>query len=255
MVRALVEWHFWLLFVVVCVVSLGFTLTAGRLACRIPQSGETLPGGVGELFGIIGAAFGIILAFIIFVQWSATDHMSSAIEAETASLASILRYTDTFDPSGLINRAVLDYRDVIVDVEIPALRRGDLDSAWKAGAEELDNLVSLMEGIAPPSGSQAFYDKAVDHVDSLTSTRRDRVEISQTDLSLALWSFVVISTLIVLLFVALIRPADSLAAVLMLSAVAVFVGLTLSLVISLNYPLNGPLSVSLDPYFTGKLAG
>lgn len=255
MVRSLVEWPFLLLLVVVCASCGVVVLVAGRVARRVPQHGPDLPSGVGELFGIIGAAFGIILAFIIFVQWSANDKIEATIDTETGALASILRYTDAFDPSGLVNHAVFSYRDTVMKVEIPALRAGHIDEAWSTGGKALDELVTTMQGVIPPSASQSFYDLALGHLDTLTEARRARIELSQSDLSVALWWFVIASTIIVLFFVALIRPADSIASILMLSAVAVFFGLTLSLIVSLNYPLNGPLSVSLHPFYTGKLAG
>ena len=69
-----------------------------------------------------------------------------------------------------------------------------------------------------------------------------------------MWWFVILSTVLVMFFIALIRPADSIGAVLMLLSVAVFFGLTIALIVSLNYPLNGPVSVSLEPYFRGALA-
>lgn len=253
MIRSLVEWPFVFLLLFVSALCAIVGLGAGHLTKRLPQRGEDLPSGVGELFGIVGAAFGIILAFIIFVQWNSNDKMDSTINTETGALASILRYTDDFDPSGMVKHAVYEYRDVIVNDEIPALRAGHIDEAWQKGGKALSELVDTVQGITPPGASQTFYDLAAGHIDTLTATHRERIELSQSDLSIPMWWFVILSTILVLFFVALIRPADSIGAVLMLSAVAVFFGLTIALIISLNYPLNGPVSVSLEPYFRGIL--
>lgn len=254
MIRSLVEWPFLLLLLTIAALCALFALTAGHFTKKLPQRGEDLPSGVGELFGIVGAAFGIILAFIIFVQWNANDRMDSTINTETGAMAAILRYTDDFDPSGMVKHAVLTYRDVIVNEEIPALREGRIDDAWKAGGKSLTELVNTIEGVIPPGSSQTFYDLAAGHADTLTATHRERIELSQSDLSAPMWWFVILSTVLVMFFIALIRPADSVGAVLMLLSVAVFFGLTIALIVSLNYPLNGPVSVSLEPYFRGMLA-
>lgn len=254
MVRTLVEWPFLVLLLSVSALCVLFALGAGHFTKRLPQKGEHLPSGVGELFGIVGAAFGIILAFIIFVQWNSNDRMDSTINTETSALAAILRYTDDFDPSGMAAHAVSTYRDVIVNEEIPMLREGRIDEAWRRGGEALTELVNTIEGITPPSSSQTFYDLAADHLDTLTHTHRERIELSQSNLSIPMWWFVILSTLLVLFFVALIRPADSAGALLMLSAVSIFFGLVIALIVSLNYPLNGPVSVSLDSYFRGMLS-
>jgi len=254
MVRSLVEWPFVLLLTFVSALCVCVVLGAGHLTKRLPQRGEDLPSGVGELFGIVGAAFGIILAFIIFVQWNANDKMDSTINTETGAMAAILRYTDDFDPSGMVKHAMYTYRDVIVNVEIPALRAGHIDEAWQKGGKALTELVNTVEGVTPPGSNQTFYDLAAGHIDTLTTTHRERIELSQSDLSVPMWWFVILSTILVLFFVALIRPADSFGAILMLASVAVFFGLTIALIVSLNYPLNGPVSVSLDPYFRGILS-
>lgn len=253
MVRTLVEWPFLLLLLAISALCVLFALAAGHFTKRLPQKGEHLPSGVGELFGIVGAAFGIILAFIIFVQWNSNDRMDTTINTETGAMSAILRYTDDFDPSGMVAHAVWTYRDVIVNEEIPMLREGRIDEAWRRGGEALAELVNTVEGITPPGSSQTFYDLAAGHLDTLTQTHRERIELSQSDLSIPMWWFVILSTLLVLFFVALIRPADSAGAVLMLSAVSIFFGLTIALIVSLNYPLNGPVSVSLDSYFRGVL--
>ena len=254
MVRSLVEWPFLLSLLSISAACAAFALGAGHFTKRLPQRGEHLPSGVGELFGIVGAAFGIILAFIIFVQWNSNDRMETTINTETGAMAAILRYTDDFDPSGMVAHAVYTYRDVIVNEEIPALRDGRIDEVWKTGGAALTELVNTVEGIRPPGSSQTFYDLAAGHLDTLTQTHRERIELSQSNLSRPMWWFVILSTLLVLFFVALIRPADSFGAVLMLSAVSVFFGLTIALIVSLNYPLNGPVAVSIEPYFRGILA-
>jgi hypothetical protein len=253
MVKTLVEWPFPLLVLVFCCGSSAALFGLGYVFRRLPKHSVHLPNLERELFALVGAAFGIILAFIIFVQWSENDKMRSTINTETGAMAAMLRYTEDFDTTGEVKDAVYAYRDVIVKVAVPALKDGRVDDAWSEGGAGLSTLVRALQKIEPTNETQTFYDLAAANVDTLTTTHRDRIELSQSDLSVPMWSFVILYTLLMLALVALIQPADSPSAVLLLCSVAIFFGLTLSLIVTLNFPFNGTITASLEPYYRGIL--
>lgn len=253
MVKTLVEWPLGLLLAVMCTACAVLLFGLGWVFARIPRHHVNLPTLERELFALIGAAFGIILAFVIFVQWTDNDKMKSIIESETGSMAAILRYSEGFDANGEVRNAVLAYRDTVVNVAIPALEDGRVDDAWSVGGAGLTVLIRAFDAIEPNDSSQTFYEMSAQHLDTLTQTHRERIEVSQSDLSAPMWWFILLFSALMLVLVAMIQPADSVDAFLLLCSVVAFFGLTLTLVVSLNYPLNGTFTASTEPYFRGVL--
>ena len=253
MVKTLVEWPFAVLLVAMCALCAALLFGTGWAVKRFLSDRVSLPTLERELFALIGAAFGIILAFVIFVQWTDNDRMKSIVENETGAMAAVLRYSEGFDPSGDLDEAVLAYRDLVVNVAIPALKDGRADDAWNVGGAGLTLLIRTFDKIDPAEENQTFYDLAAGHIDALTTTHRERIEVSQSDLSPPMWWFVILFSVLMLVLVALIQPPDSLGAILLLGSVVAFFGLTLTLIVSLNYPLNGTFATSIEPYFRGVL--
>lgn len=253
MVKTLVEWPFSVLLVAMCAVCAVLLFGTGWLLQRFLSERVSLPTLERELFALIGAAFGIVLAFVIFVQWTDNDRMKSIVDTETGAMAAVLRYSESFDTAGEMDEAVLAYRDLVVNVSVPALKDGRVEDAWNIGGAGLTLLIRTFDQIEPTEANQTFYELAAGHIDTLTTTHRERIEVSQSDLSPPMWWFVILFSVLMLVLVALIQPPDSLGAILLLGSVVAFFGLTLTLIVSLNYPLNGTFTASIEPYFRGVL--
>ena len=145
MVKTLVEWPFSVLLVAMCAVCAVLLFGTGWVFQRFLSERVSLPTLERELFALIGAAFGIILAFVIFVQWTDNDRMKSIVDTETGAMAAVLRYSESFDTVGEMDEAVLAYRDLVVNVSVPALKDGRVEDAWNIGGAGLTLLIRTFD--------------------------------------------------------------------------------------------------------------
>src|ERR1700730_12252064 len=77
----------------------------------------------GFTFGVIGAFYGLLLAFVIVAAWERFDRADEKVQGEAMALASLYRLSKAF-PQPLqhnLQRAIRDYADHAINVEWPAM--------------------------------------------------------------------------------------------------------------------------------------
>src|ERR1700677_4749150 len=86
---------------------------------RLKQNHEV----AGFTFGVIGAFYGLLLAFVIVAAWERFDRADEMVQGEAMGLASLYRLSKGF-PQPLqhnLQQAIRDYTWHAIDVEWPAM--------------------------------------------------------------------------------------------------------------------------------------
>ena len=166
-----------LLVVVVVAAVLGIVLLAVFAVRRwLPATREGFDAEVSsQMLGVVASLFGLLLAFVVVIEFQAFSAAGDNVGSEADSLEAIVRDSYAFgDPGGMAVRAAIgDYVRVVVEREWPLMREGkESPAAWDA----IDRVFSAMQAYTPVSTAQvAFYDDSVRHLNAVLEARSDRI--------------------------------------------------------------------------------
>ncbi|MFF5446823.1 DUF4239 domain-containing protein [Streptomyces sp. NPDC012888] len=210
---------------------------------------------VGVALGMFGAIYGIILAFVVVTLWTQLENTQTVVAAEATDLAVVVRSAEAFpaEDRARIERAVGDYTHGVVDVQWPLMREGR--PSYGATSEQMHRIYTALQAYEPATGRQrAFYDEAVTRLSDVTEQRRARITMAETSLPVLLQLLVYGGALVILPLTLLFGLRSLKLQLLFVSAVAGLIGFSLLLVLVLDRPFAGELSVSPAPYKEGALA-
>ena len=150
--------------VVVTVVFSGLSVL-GLYLVRILVPLETLKKNhevAGFTFGVLGAFYGLLLAFVIVAAWERFDRANESVQEEGVALISLYRLSKGFSAptAGDMQRAIRGYTHRLIDVEWPAMANAKFASIDDSvGTLSLWQIVATYQrrGSAPgTAGRQEF---------------------------------------------------------------------------------------------------
>ncbi|MCB5179695.1 bestrophin-like domain [Streptomyces antimicrobicus] len=210
---------------------------------------------VGVALGMFGAIYGIILAFVVVTLWTQMENTQNVVASEATDLALVVRSAEAFPPAdrSRVERAVGDYVHAVVEVQWPRMRDGR--PSFDATAEQTHAMYTALQGYEPASArTQAFYEEAVARLNDAAGQRRARITAAEQSLPTLLQILVYGGALVILPLTFLFGLRSLKMQLLFVGAVAALIGFSLLLVLVLDRPFSGELSVSAEPYKQAALA-
>ncbi|MET8636077.1 bestrophin-like domain [Streptomyces sp. NPDC004096] len=204
-----------------------------------------------ELFGAI---YGIVLAFVIVTLWTELEQVQAVVTSEATDLAVMSRNAHSFpdDVQKKLDRAIGDYVHAIVEDAWPLMRDGK--NSLSATSGKLEALYAVLQNYNPKSASeQAFYSKSVERLNDVTAQRRTRILAATQQLPPLLQVLTYGGALVVMLITLLYGVENLKVQLLFVGSIALLVGLSLTLVLVLEHPFAGEVSVSPSPFMEGQL--
>ncbi|MFJ4844451.1 MULTISPECIES: DUF4239 domain-containing protein [unclassified Streptomyces] len=205
-----------------------------------------------ELFGAI---YGIVLAFVIVTLWTDLEQVQAVVTSEATDLAVISRNAHAFpdDVQEKLDRAIGGYVHAVVDDAWPLMREGK--NSLKATSGKLEGLYAVLQEYEPKSASeQAFYSESVERLNDVTAQRRTRILAATQELPILLQVLTYGGALIVMLVSLLYGVENLKVQLLFVGAIALLVGLSLTLVLVLEHPFAGEVSAGPHPFMEGQLS-
>ncbi|MEU1285950.1 DUF4239 domain-containing protein [Kitasatospora sp. NPDC005856] len=210
---------------------------------------------VGVVLGMFGAIYGIILAFVIVNLWTELQDTQKVVATEATAVSQIARDVQAFPPDtrAAMDAAIHDYVHAVVEVQWPLMRAGKGD--YQATAAKVEAVYQALRGYEPQSQTeQAFYAEALDSLNDVVAQRRTRVDVSREELPPLLRVLIVGGALVILLLTLLYGVRSRPVRLLFVGSVAALIGFSLLLVLVLDRPFAGDLSVSPAPFKESALA-
>lgn len=138
------------------------------------------------------------------------------------------------------------YARVVAEEEWPMMERGEENpKAWGL----LDDLRGTVVALHPTSPSQVeLYGNELRAVHDLGDARRDRLLEADAGLPVLLWVVLLIGTVIVVAFTYLFGLRSTAIHTLMVTALALTIGLVLFTIAMLDFPFRGDISVGPDAF-------
>jgi hypothetical protein len=197
----------------------------------------------GFIIAVIGVLYAVLLAFVVVVTWQDYDRANQIASREAQLVQNLHRDASVFGSHTADIRARLDkYADFVVTREWPAMK--DHQRRDERTDDALDAVWDGYRSFTPANATeQAFYTDSINRLNDLQSARADRLDAASTELPAALWGVLIGGAVITIGFTYFFGVSNLRAHALMVSALAAMISLTLFLVLSLDLPYSGDLSV------------
>jgi hypothetical protein len=194
---------------VVAVVSLSFggvVLAVWLIRRYVPATREEFNSEiVAAMLGVLAAFFGLLLAFVVVIQFQNHDDARANVETEADALAAIVRDNQALGGSEAdrVRGAVATYVRAVVQDEWPRLRAAGQESPRAAAA--LDSLYQTLQGIEPRTyRARAFYDDSVRQLNIALDARRNRLADGRGGLPAEVAALIIVGAVAILSYATLV---------------------------------------------------
>ena len=237
--------------VTVCLVLLGVWLIR-RL---VPATREGFDAEVSsQMLGVVASLFGLLLAFVIVIEYQNFGSAQDNVGQEADSLAAITRDSDALPSSqgALVRSAIGTYVRAVVIDEWPRLREGHQSPQ---AADDVARIYAALEAARPTSPqATAFYNDSVEQLNGALIARRGRLSTASGGIPSLVLALILLGAFVILGYVMLVGSRSFWFHMIGACAIALVVAMSLVVLVDLSYPFSGSLVVSSDPFRTGVLA-
>ncbi len=201
----------------------------------------------GVTFGVLGAFYGLVLAFVIVAAWERFNLANSNAHNEATALETLYKLGAAFsEPMRTqLDTAVLDYTHRVVDREWPDMARRNFEAS-KTGAHKLWSLVLSYH--TADSREQMLVDKAIDQLNLVSQMRSLRLLFYDDDLPSVVWFVIYLGCLITIGFSYFFGSHVFRAQVVMCVFFSVLLGVTILAILELAHPYQGVVTISDEPF-------
>jgi hypothetical protein len=194
------------------------------------------------MLGVVAALFGLLLAFIIVIQYQSFGDAEGSVNQEA-----VFRGPD----GERVRGAVGTYVRAVVDDEWPRMRQGE--ESPRAGTA-VSGIYSALQGIEPRAGREAaFYDDSVRQLNAALVARRDRLAAAGGGLSSLVAALIIVGSVVILGYAVLVGSRSFWFHAIGAGAIALIVGFALVVLLDLSFPFAGNFAIAPGPFDTGVL--
>ena len=207
---------------------------------------------VGLSYDFCGSLYAVILAFVAAGVYLTMERSATIASDEANSLASL-----AFDSAGLgpktaerVRGEVEEYLQVVIEKEWPDQQAYRMDAAnFEKGWSVLRGLSADVAGFEPRTAGQASVKGEMEHaINDLFASRRTRLLAARAHLPDAIWEMLIFGLVLVAFYVYMFGPHNYRLHMAVTGLTMLTMGLVFTLVIALDYPFRGAVSVDCDAF-------
>jgi hypothetical protein len=244
----------WAVGTVVCLVLMILPLIGLRFFHRwVPwKKREEDTSMVGLSYALCGGLYAVMLAFVAVGVFETMDRTEAVASEEANSLGGI-----AFDSPGLppelalrVREDVDKYIEIVTKKEWPSQRAYRMDPRnFEEGWAQVRRLSLDLASFEPATQGQATVKAELERiVNELFAARRTRVLAARQHLPGAVWQMLIFGLLLVAIYVYLFGPHSYKMHMAVTALTMLSIGLVFTLVIALDYPFRGDVSVDSEAY-------
>jgi hypothetical protein len=211
---------------------------------------------VGLSYALCGSVYAVMLAFVAVGTYETMEKTSSVASEEANSLGG-LAFDSAGLPAGLAVRLRADidkYIDIVTGSEWPNQRAYQMEERnYEEGWAQLRQVGLDLANFEPETQGQATVKAEMEHVvNELFSARRARLLAAGAHLPDAVWQMLVFGLGLVAIYIFLFGPHSYRMHMAVTGMTMLSIGLVFTLIIALDYPFRGELSVGDEAYVVVK---
>jgi hypothetical protein len=231
--------------IIVVLVFSGLTV-AGLYFVRSRVSAEQLKEDhdvAGFTFSVVGAFYGVILAFVIVAVWQRFERANEKAQDESLALSNLYNLSGGFSQPqrDQMQSALHTYATKVVEREFTQMS----ENKYRLNMEDENVLWHLLLRYSPDnSQQQTFLDKSIDQMAALSDARRLRYVYYSQDLPTVIWIVIYVGCVITLGFSYFFSTRLFRSQAIMSATFAAIIGLTILAISELATPYQGAVVVS-----------
>jgi hypothetical protein len=205
---------------------------------------------VGFTYSVFGLVYGVILAYTIVVAWERFAETERIVMRETTVLSEIWRDSQAFAPDiheSMIHQDLTDYARSVVQDEWPMMAAQG--TAHPRTAMIYEKLWGLTYQLTPVTKNQElFLQELLMRMNELSSTRRLRILYSEVAVHPILWLVLLLGSVMMIVYTLLFSNKNLWLQLIITVFMMLIVMLGLLVIISLQYPFTGDVSVRPEAF-------
>jgi hypothetical protein len=202
----------------------------------------------GAMLQSIMVFYGLAVALIAVSVFQTYSDVSKLISGEASALNALYRDVTSY-PQPIrtdLQSELRDYTDQVIHGAWPLQRQGKIPTA---GVEHMSRFQALLDQYEPQTeGRKLLHAEALRAYNQLIQARRLRLDAASTCLPAVMWSVIVAGAFISLTATFFFRVEDARLHGILVTLLAVFMGLVIFMIFALDRPFRGDLGLSAAPY-------
>jgi hypothetical protein len=197
----------------------------------------------GFLIAVVGALYSVLLAFMVVSVWESFEDADRVAQREADLLVSLYRDADAFpNLRDDLRTSIHGYAESVVDDEWPSMAEHQSEAPETDAA--LGRVFNGYRAVDPRGpAEEVFLRNALDRLDDVTESRRERIAAAAAELPRPLWTVLLAGCAITVGFTLFFPVKAARVQAVMVGALAAMTALMLFLVLSLDLPFTGDLAV------------
>jgi len=202
----------------------------------------------GAMLQSVMVFYGLAVALIAVTVFETYSDTTKVVTGEATALSALYRDITSYpEPirSDLQHR-LRDYTDQVINQAWPLQQQGKVPTA---GTEQISHFQAVLTTFEPTTeGQKILHAETLRSYNQLIQARRLRLDAVSTKLPAVMWVVVVVGAFIGLGASFFFKVNDARLHVIEVLLLAVFIGMIIFMIITLDRPFRGNLGVSADPY-------
>src|SRR5215207_3758968 len=197
---------------------------------------------------VLATIYAVLIAFVIVSEYSQLRSANDQVAAKAAELSAMTENSRVLprEQAAPLRAAIDAYAREMVDHSFASLARTGTPDEF--ADRELEDIFRSMRGIRPTTTEEsAAYSRTLDELDGVVETRARITNAAGETVPWPLVMLLAIMGVTVIVVSNVLDTRHRRSHLLITSALALVVSLTLALVVSLNYPFDGILPISDGP--------
>lgn len=198
----------------------------------------------GFVVAVISVTYAVLLAFIAIAVWESYSAVQETVENEATLVGNMYRDTRGLPPelATPIQGEVRRYIDTVVNEEWPTQEAGHVpEAAW----QPLHRLHATVAGMQPQHEGEAVVEaELLRTINQVYLAREARTAAAEGHLPNVIWAIILIGGAFTTAFTYLFGFHDFRLHVVMTGAVAATLALIVVLIVAMDWPLRGEVSIS-----------
>lgn len=202
----------------------------------------------GAMLQSVMVFYGLAVALIAVSVWQTYSDTSKTVSEEATALAALYRdvssYPETIRPQ--LQQELSSYTQYIVKEAWPLQQRGQVP---RGGVEIMNRFQAALVSFEPVTESQKLlHAETLRAYNEMIKARRLRLDAVGTGLPMVMWAVIIIGAFISLSSSFFFKVQDARLQIIEVLLLAVFIGLIIFMILSLDRPFRGDLGIRADPY-------
>jgi hypothetical protein len=202
----------------------------------------------GAVFSIVGTLLTVILAFVVVVVWEAMGTADDRAALEAGVLGDVMRDAGLFpEPERTeLRNEFREYAEAVINEEWPLMANGGSSPHVK---QILDRIFVTFSRIQPTTNAETnLHNEMLTGINELSDHRRLRLLSADNKVPPLMWYILIIGGVVTVLFSYLLGVENGRSHILMTGALTLMITLTMYLILAIDHPYGGAVSVQPDAF-------